>query len=160
MPATEPQHCDYLLAQAFNDQDLDAAVALYEQGASVRRLADGGGDVAHGDAGIREVMAGYVGLRPHMDLTVHHVTCCDDIAMLRSQWRIIGTDTKGVAIELAHHGIEVVRRQSDGTWKFLIDHPYGADPDWGSPFTALPALSQREQGSPSTDPTATGHPSR
>lgn len=38
--AAEPEQCDYLLARAFNNQDLAAAVALYEDAASVRRLAD------------------------------------------------------------------------------------------------------------------------
>lgn len=128
MRADRPEDVDYLLARAFNEGDLESAVELYEPGASVRRLEDQGGDVATGDSGIREVMAGYVGLDPHMDLVVHHVTESGDLALLRSQWRITGTDSDGNPIELAHHGMEVVRRQADGSWRFLIDHPYGADP--------------------------------
>ncbi|MCK2241678.1 MULTISPECIES: nuclear transport factor 2 family protein [unclassified Crossiella] len=139
MPAWEPQDCDHLLAKAFNEQDLAAAVELYEPAASVRRLAHLGGEVATGDTGIREVMAGYVGLRPHMDLVVHHVTRSGDIAVLRSQWRITGTGADGAPVELTHHGIEVVRQQPDGTWKFVIDHPYGADPELAVPFESLSA---------------------
>ena len=132
MRAERPEDVDYLLAKAFNDRDLDSAVELYEPGASVRRLEDQGGDVATGDSGIREVMAGYVGLDPRMDIIVHHVTEAGSLAVLRSQWRISGTDADGAPIELAHQGIEVVRRQLDGSWRFVIDHPYGADPDWAA----------------------------
>jgi ketosteroid isomerase-like protein len=128
--AREPEQVDYLLARAFNAGDLDAAVALYEPDASVRRLPEQGGTVATGDEGIREAMAYYVGLQPHMDITVHHVTRSGPIAVLRSQWRITGKTGTGEPILLSHHGIEVVRQQEDGSWKMLIDHPYAADPDW------------------------------
>jgi len=85
-------------------------------------------------------MGFYVGLEPHMDITVRHVTRSGDIALLRSQWRITGTGRDGGPIELAHHGIEVVRRQPDGSWRMVIDHPYGADPDWA--VDELPPLPE------------------
>jgi hypothetical protein len=30
-------------------------------------------------------------------------------------------------VSMSGNGIEVVRRQSDGTWLFVIDNPAGAD---------------------------------
>jgi ketosteroid isomerase-like protein len=103
---------------------------LYHPDASVVGLADFGGGVAKGDAGIREVMAGYVGLAPTMDVTVQHVTHAGDVALVRSQWRIRGVDGEGAPIELHHHGMEVMRRAADGSWQFYIDHPWGADGSW------------------------------
>jgi ketosteroid isomerase-like protein len=26
-----------------------------------------------------------------------------------------------------HSSVEIVRRQRDGTWRYVIDHPFGAD---------------------------------
>ncbi|MGI8780184.1 MAG: YybH family protein [Solirubrobacteraceae bacterium] len=127
MPAMRPEDVDYMLADAFNARDLAAATELYEPDASVRRLERDGGTVATGAKGIEEVMAGYVGLDPQMEIVVHHVTRAGDVALLRSQWRITGTDGAGDPIELAHNGVEVVRRQTGGEWRFVIDHPYGAD---------------------------------
>jgi ketosteroid isomerase-like protein len=75
-------------------------------------------------------MAGYVGLKPHMDVVVHHTTVAGDFALCRSQWRITGTDRSGKAIEVHHHGMEVMRRLENGEWVFFIDHPWGADPSW------------------------------
>ncbi|WP_225732705.1 nuclear transport factor 2 family protein [Nocardia sp. JCM 34519] len=139
MPAYQPEQVDYELAHAFNDGDLERACSLYEAGAGVRRLAEDGGTVATGDQGIREAMARYVNLTPTMRIIVHHVTRAGDIALLRSQWIITGTDTAGAPIELSHNGIEVVRQQADGTWKFVIDHPYGADPEFELPVADIPA---------------------
>ena len=86
--------------------------------------------VAHGAAGIRETMAGYIGLKPHMDVVVHHTTVSGDFALCRSQWRITGTDNDGKPIEIHHHGMEVMRRLPNGEWVFFIDHPWGADSSW------------------------------
>ncbi len=138
MPAREPEHVDYLLAEAFNAQNLDACVALYDPEASVVRLDIFGGTIAKGDQGIREVMADYVGLEPRMDVAIHHVTRAGDYALVRSQWRITGTGKDGKPIELHHHGMEVMRRQPNGEWRFFIDHPYGADSSWAVPAERIP----------------------
>ena len=50
-------------------QDIEAAAALYHPDARVVRLqhVHGSDSVAQGAEEIRETMAGYVGLKPHMD---------------------------------------------------------------------------------------------
>ena len=85
-------------------------------------------------------MADYVDLSPTMDVIVHHVTQAGDFALVRSQWRIRGTDRAGQPIDLHHHGMEVMRRSPDDQWQFYIDHPWGADPSWAveSPGPAAP----------------------
>jgi ketosteroid isomerase-like protein len=101
-------------------------------------FATPGSSSAKGDQGIREVMADYVGLKPHMDVAVHHVTRAGDHALVRSQWRITGTGSDGKPIELHHPGMEVMRRQPNGEWRFYIDHPNGADPSWAVPVERIP----------------------
>jgi ketosteroid isomerase-like protein len=73
-------------------------------------------------------MAGYIGLKPHMDVITHHTTVAGDFAMTRSQWLIRGVDKDGQPTEVHHHGIEVHRRLPD--WVLFMDHPFGADPSW------------------------------
>jgi ketosteroid isomerase-like protein len=70
MGAPSPELVDLWLAKAFNAQDVEAAAAMYHPDASVVRLdqVHGTDAVARGAAGIRETMAGYIGLTPHMDL--------------------------------------------------------------------------------------------
>jgi ketosteroid isomerase-like protein len=78
-----------------------------------------------------------------MDVAIHHITRAGDFALVRSQWRITGTGNDGKPIELHHHGMEVMRRQPNGEWRFFIDHPYGADPSWAVPAERIPRAHRR-----------------
>jgi ketosteroid isomerase-like protein len=132
MGAPLPELVDLWLARAFNAQDIEAAAAMYHPDARIVRLEQvhGSDSVAQGAEEIRETMAGYVGLKPHMDVIVHHTTVAGDLALCRSQWRITGTDRRGKPIEVHHHAMEVMRRLENGEWVFFIDHPWGADTSW------------------------------
>lgn len=37
-----------------------------------------------------------------------------------------GTDGDGNAVDLRGVTSELLRRQADGSWKYVIDHPFGA----------------------------------
>lgn len=132
MGAPSPDLCNLWLARAFNAQDVEAAAAMYHPDASIVRIdqVHGRTSIARGAEAIRETMAAYIGLKPHMDVVTHHTTVSGDFAMTRSQWLIRGVDRDGNPVEVHHHGMEVHRRLADGTWVFFIDHPSGADPDW------------------------------
>jgi hypothetical protein len=71
MGAPSPELVDLWLARAFNAHDVEAAAAMYHPDASVVRLEQvhDSDAVARGAAGIRETMASYIGLKPHMELT-------------------------------------------------------------------------------------------
>ncbi|TAI65763.1 hypothetical protein CWO89_11645 [Bradyrhizobium sp. Leo170] len=93
----------------------------------------GGTTIARGAEAIRQTMAAYIGLNPHMDVITHHTTVAGDFAMTRSQWLIRGVGKDGRAINVHHHGMEVHRGLPDGAWAFFIDHPFGVDPSWAIP---------------------------
>jgi ketosteroid isomerase-like protein len=132
MGAPSPELCNLWLARAFNAQDVEAAAAMYHPEASIVQIDEvhGGTTIARGGDGIRQTMAAYIGLKPHMDVITHHTTISGDFAMTRSQWLIRGVDGEGRPVEVHHHGMEVHRRLPDGTWVFFIDHPSGADAGW------------------------------
>jgi ketosteroid isomerase-like protein len=50
-----------------------------------------------------------------------------EIALLFSDWTLSATDPDGHAIEMAGRTSDVARRQSDGSWLFVIDDPYGSE---------------------------------
>ena len=132
MGAPSPELCNLWLARAFNARDVDVAAAMYHPEASIVQVdaVHGKTTVARGVDGIRKTMAAYIGLKPHMDVVTHHTTMAGELAMTRSQWLIEGIDRNGRPSIAHHHGMEVHRRLSDGTWAFFIDHPFGADPSW------------------------------
>ena len=125
MPARKPEDCDLLLIEALGKGDLEAALALYEPNASF--VLDSG-QVVTGLTAIREVMQGFLALKPKFTMEVKAVPSGDgNIALLRGKWNLSGTGPDGKPITMAGNSTEVVRRQPDGTWRFIIDNPRGAD---------------------------------
>jgi ketosteroid isomerase-like protein len=62
-----------------------------------------------------------------MTMSTSYVVRTGDLALLRGEWRLSATEPKGKEIELKGKNIEVARRQQDGGWLFVIDHPFGTD---------------------------------
>jgi uncharacterized protein (TIGR02246 family) len=121
MPARKPEDCDLLLIEALHAGDLEAAVALYEANASFVLQS---GEVVTGRQAIEEVMKQFLALKPTFSVEVNAVQS-GDVALLRSQWSLDGVDSDGKQVSLSGKSIEVVRRQADGTWLFVIDDPNG-----------------------------------
>ena len=121
MPARRPEEADLLVIEALNAGDVEAALAFYEPGAT---FVPEPGKAATGLEAIREVLNGFLALRPRLTIQVPQVAQSGDIALLGSRWTLKGTGTDGNPVELAGQGVEVVRRQADGTWKFIFDNPF------------------------------------
>ena len=124
MPARTPEEAHQRFAEAFSSGDLEALVALYEPEAS---LVPQPGQVVTGREGIRQALQVFLALKPRIKLETKRVTQAGDIALLCSKWSLTGTGPDGMATQISGNGIEVVRRQPDGTWRFIIDQPFGAD---------------------------------
>ena len=125
MPARRPEECDTLLVEAINRGDAEAAVALYEANAS---FVQDSGEVVTGLAAIREIMQSFVALKPKFAIEVKAVQSGDgNLALLRAQWSATGTGPDGKPVSITGKSTEVVRRQPDGTWRFVIDNPHGAE---------------------------------
>jgi ketosteroid isomerase-like protein len=46
---------------------------------------------------------------------------------LRGVWSFNGTGPDGEPVQLAANNADVLRRQPDGSWRFVIDNPWGTD---------------------------------
>ena len=121
MPARTPEEVDRCLAEAFRAKNLEAIVALYEPGATF--VAQPGQPVM-GVAAIRAAIQGFLAMKPDLHLDVARVIRSDDMALLFSTWTLTGTGPDGKPLRMSGKGVEVVRRQSDGTWRYVIDDPY------------------------------------
>jgi ketosteroid isomerase-like protein len=125
MTARTPADVDRLFAEAISRGDVDGALACSEDGAS---LVPQPGQVVRGTAALREAVGGLVALKGPLEISVEEVVEAGEIALLRSRWTLRGTGQDGQPLELAGAGAEVVRRQADGSWRFVIDHPFAAMP--------------------------------
>lgn len=121
MAVRTPQEIHAKFQEAFNSGDLEALVALYNAGAT---LVAGSGQTAAGHDAIREAYQGYLAMRPK--ITVDTVAAFEngDTALLHGRWEMQGTGPDGSAIRMQGRNTEVLRRQPEGGWLFLIDNPF------------------------------------
>jgi uncharacterized protein (TIGR02246 family) len=120
--ATTPEACDRLFGEHVNAGDLDALLSLYEPTCSMVRRD---GSLARGHAEIREVLDRLIAMQARMSTEIVKVVAAgDDLAMVYNDWHMSAKRLDGQPIEAAGKAIEVVRRQPDGTWRFVLDDPF------------------------------------
>ncbi len=115
MQARAPSEIHALFLDAFNRGDLEALVALYEPGAVL--VISGHASVGH--EAIREAYQRMLARRGQMELETRSVVeSGGGLAVLHAAWTLssTGSTARGVSTE-------VVQRQPDGSWLFLIDEP-------------------------------------
>lgn len=121
MPAYNPAEIHTLFRNAFNLGDPEALIALYEPNAVL--VVDGKELV--GRESIRKALETFLARRGRMTLETRAVVESQlGLAVLHGGW-VIEPPT-GMGAEIATRGLstEVVRKQPDGTWLFVIDNPY------------------------------------
>ena len=110
------------IVDGINRGDLDSLLGLYERDAA---FATQPGTLAHGAPGIRESLAGFIAMDGELDLRVTRVLEVDDLALVAGTWSFEGTGPDGEPVRLSADNADVLRRQADGTWRFVIDNPWG-----------------------------------
>jgi uncharacterized protein (TIGR02246 family) len=115
--AARPGEVGKLFEELFAAGDLDGLLDLYEDGA-VFTNARG----AHtGSEEIREVLAGYLSTGASITMNESVAFEAGDLALVHWSWTMGFPDGR----EAVGATAEVLRRQPDGSWRFLIDNPDG-----------------------------------
>ena len=123
MAVQSPEEAVRAMVDAFNSRNLDAFMSFYEPGAT---LVPQPGQVASGAAEIREAMGGFLALKGRMEIEPGlSVIQADDVALVSGSWTLTGTGPDGEPVTLDGRVTDVVRRQPDGTWRWVIDAPFG-----------------------------------
>jgi uncharacterized protein (TIGR02246 family) len=110
-------------ARCFNAGDLEGLLDLYEPEAVFVR---GPGQHVAGRAAIREALQEFLNTRGQITFRTRHAVQHGDIALLSNQWTLRGTGADGKPFTMTGKTSEVLRRQPDGRWLYIIDHPAGA----------------------------------
>ena len=110
--------------EAFNAGDLPRLMEFYEPDAVL--VPGPGAEPVRGLEAIEASLRWFLGLGGTIRFTPRHWLVQGDLALGSIAFVLDGgRDGDGNPVEL--HGItsELVRRQADGTWKYVIDHPFG-----------------------------------
>lgn len=121
MPAYSPAEIHTLFRSAFNLGDVEALTALYEPNAIL--VIDGSSVL--GRENIRRALKSMLLRHGRMTLETRSVVESQQgLAVLHGGWVV--KPATGMGSELVTRGLstEVVRKQPDGTWLFIIDEPY------------------------------------
>ena len=112
------------IVEGINTGNLEMLLSLYETDAA---FAARPGTLAHGLAGVCESLDGFIAMKGKLDLEVTRVLEVDDLALVVGEWSFSGTGPDGEPVTLAARNADVLRRQADGSWRFVIDNPWGTD---------------------------------
>jgi ketosteroid isomerase-like protein len=117
-----PEQVLEAIVAGINAGQLESLMPLYETNAA---FAAEPGSLVHGPAGVREALSGFISMRGRLDLRVTRVLEVDDLALVIGVWSFDGTGPDGEPVRLEASNADVLRRQADGTWRFVIDNPWG-----------------------------------
>jgi uncharacterized protein (TIGR02246 family) len=122
--AATPEQVLESIVAGINSGNLESLLPLYESEAA---FATQPGNLAHGAGGIGEALTGFISMNGKLYLEVTRVLEVDDLALVIGEWSFRGTGPDGEPVRLKARNADVLRRQADGTWRFVIDNPWGTD---------------------------------
>ena len=112
------------VVEGINSGDIDSLMKLYEPNAC---FASEPGQLAKSPESISQCLRAFIDLKGKLNLKVKRVLQTSDLALVTTEWSVIGIGPDGNPVNMAAKSADVLRQQPDGTWRFVIDNPWGTD---------------------------------
>jgi len=108
------------LAAAFNSGNVATVLQMYD---TTGIIVPEPGKPVSGNDKFEESIKAILSIKGKMEIKTVYCLQAGDIALGRSEWSI----TDGDEVKISAKGIEVMKRQTDGGWKIVIDQAFGAE---------------------------------
>ena len=126
MAGRTPEETDRLVEQAISQQSIEALLDLFELDAVFVEPVSGA--VLRGHDRIREAAEDMFESKPRLEGTPPpKVWIAGDLALVLAKWAMEGSGPDGKPYRQAGTATDVMRRQDDGTWRYVIDNPAGIE---------------------------------
>jgi uncharacterized protein (TIGR02246 family) len=124
MSLVTPEQVLRSVAECINTGNLDSLMMLYESDAS---FASQPGQFIKGREGIRQSLQSFVDMKGKLESKIKRVFQASNLVLVISDWSFSGTGPDRNPVNLASTATDILRQQSDGTWRVIIDNPWGTD---------------------------------
>ena len=121
MKIMSPEGIHPAWVEAFNSGDVEALLRLYEPDA---KLVPEPGQVVSGMEAIGAALGQFMAVGK-ATAEIRYCVESGGVALASASWRIAGTGPDGKPVEIAGVSADLFRRQSDGSWRLAVDHPFG-----------------------------------
>ena len=85
------------------------------------------GKIIKGIENVRQTLQSFINMNGRIESKVIGVVQTNDIALVNTEWSFNGSGPDGKAVTITGKATDVLRQQSDGTWRILIDNPWGTN---------------------------------
>lgn len=120
----DPQQMNQTFIAAFNSRQIDNLLLLYEPDAV---LVCPDGSPAQGTHQIRDELSKLLSMGIRAEGHNQFAITYGNKALLRANFTITLLGEDGQETFISGSSSEVVSRQPDGSWLYIIDHPFGAN---------------------------------
>lgn len=120
----KPEDLNDRFGAAYNENDIEAMLALYEPDAI---LDFGPTGTVRGHDAIRAALVPFMALRGRIGYQRRFCIVHGDLAVISIEYTLDGGRAPdGTPVSSTGTTVELARRQADGTWKYVVDLPNGA----------------------------------
>lgn len=121
LSVTQPHEMNAHFALGFNRRSIEDLLSLYEPDAIAQGEVNG--PIHRGVQAIRSMLEGLLSLPGTMRAVNNFCLQHGDVAILRADWNVSLDDGTVLA---SGSSAELIRKQVDGRWLYMIDHAVGA----------------------------------
>ena len=76
---------------------------------------------------IRQILQSFIAMNGKLDSKVNGVIQASDVALVNTEWSFNGTGAEGKSITINGKATDILRQESGGGWRIVIDNPWGTN---------------------------------
>ena len=106
----------------FNAKNVNSLINMYEADAC---FVIQPGQIVKGLDNIRQSLQGFIVMNGNLQSDVKEVIQTSNLALVNTKWSFSRTGSDGKPVSIGGKATDVLRQQSDETWRIIIDNPWG-----------------------------------